>query len=92
MSFLNLRINVVNSTTIRPCAGVMEKLNLGPDVLLQKNPRLVYARLSGFGQDGAYALAAGHDINYLAISGTQRTLTKAIQEKRANFPSLIFFC
>lgn len=50
-------------------AGVMERLGLGPDVLLARNPRLVYARLTGFGQQGPLAPAAGHDINYLAISG-----------------------
>ncbi|CAN0337864.1 unnamed protein product [Bubo scandiacus] len=49
--------------------GVMEKLGLGPDVLLQENPRLIYARLTGFGQSGKYAKCAGHDINYLALSG-----------------------
>ncbi|KAI7891051.1 CoA-transferase family III domain-containing protein [Mucor mucedo] len=49
--------------------GVMEKLGLGPDVLLKVNPRLIYARLSGFGQQGPGSKAAGHDINYLAISG-----------------------
>ncbi|GAN05334.1 alpha-methylacyl-CoA racemase isoform X1 [Mucor ambiguus] len=49
--------------------GVMEKLGLGPDVLLKKNPRLIYARLSGFGQHGPHSQIAGHDINYLAISG-----------------------
>ncbi|XP_014809482.1 PREDICTED: alpha-methylacyl-CoA racemase [Calidris pugnax] len=49
--------------------GVMEKLGLGPDVLLQDNPRLIYARLTGFGQTGKYAKSAGHDINYLALSG-----------------------
>ncbi|NXK82849.1 AMACR racemase, partial [Amazona guildingii] len=49
--------------------GVMEKLGLGPDVLLQENPRLIYARLTGFGQTGKYAKSAGHDINYLALSG-----------------------
>lgn len=49
--------------------GVMEKLGLGPDVLLQENPRLIYARLTGFGQTGKYARSAGHDINYLALSG-----------------------
>ncbi|XP_007432517.1 alpha-methylacyl-CoA racemase [Python bivittatus] len=47
----------------------MEKLGLGPDILLQDNPRLIYARLTGFGQSGKYASLAGHDINYLAISG-----------------------
>lgn len=49
--------------------GVMEKLGLGPDILLELNPRLIYARLSGFGQKGPGSKAAGHDINYLAISG-----------------------
>ncbi|XP_050769191.1 alpha-methylacyl-CoA racemase [Gymnogyps californianus] len=49
--------------------GVMEKLGLGPEVILQENPRLIYARLTGFGQAGKYARSAGHDINYLALSG-----------------------
>lgn len=49
--------------------GVMEKLNLGPDKLLKENPRLIYARLTGFGQTGPLAKRAGHDINYVAISG-----------------------
>ncbi|NWS84518.1 AMACR racemase, partial [Toxostoma redivivum] len=49
--------------------GVMERLGLGPEVLLQENPRLIYARLTGFGQTGKYAESAGHDINYLALSG-----------------------
>ncbi|NXA28649.1 AMACR racemase, partial [Ibidorhyncha struthersii] len=49
--------------------GVMEKLGLGPEVLLRENPRLIYARLTGFGQTGTYAKSAGHDINYLALSG-----------------------
>ncbi|XP_051498746.1 alpha-methylacyl-CoA racemase [Apus apus] len=49
--------------------GVMEKLGLGPEVLLQDNPRLIYARLTGFGQTGKYATSAGHDINFLALSG-----------------------
>lgn len=51
--------------------GVMEKLGLGPDVLLKENPKLIYARLTGFGGDGKgmYANRAGHDINYIAISG-----------------------
>jgi alpha-methylacyl-CoA racemase len=49
--------------------GVMERLGLGPDVLRADNPRLVYARMTGWGQDGPYARMAGHDINYLAISG-----------------------
>ncbi|XP_034751595.1 alpha-methylacyl-CoA racemase [Etheostoma cragini] len=49
--------------------GVMEKLGLGPQEMLKENPRLIYARLTGYGQSGSYATAAGHDINYLAISG-----------------------
>jgi crotonobetainyl-CoA:carnitine CoA-transferase CaiB-like acyl-CoA transferase len=49
--------------------GVMEKLGLGPRELHEINPRLIFARLSGFGQTGPSAMAAGHDINYLAISG-----------------------
>jgi alpha-methylacyl-CoA racemase len=49
--------------------GVMERLGLGPDVVATRNPRVVYARLTGWGQDGPLALRAGHDINYIAISG-----------------------
>ncbi|XP_026017296.1 alpha-methylacyl-CoA racemase-like [Astatotilapia calliptera] len=49
--------------------GVMEKLDLGPHELLKENPRLIYARLTGYGQSGSYATVAGHDINYTAMSG-----------------------
>jgi alpha-methylacyl-CoA racemase len=49
--------------------GVMEKLGLGPDVALARNGRLVYARLTGWGQSGPYAPMAGHDIDYIAVSG-----------------------
>ncbi|WJR75830.1 CaiB/BaiF CoA-transferase family protein [Bradyrhizobium sp. NP1] len=49
--------------------GVMERIGLGPDVCLRVNPRLVYARLTGWGQTGPYAGMAGHDINYIALSG-----------------------
>ncbi|TDZ59857.1 Isopenicillin N epimerase component 2 [Colletotrichum trifolii] len=49
--------------------GVLEKLGLGPDVLLGVNPGLVYGRMTGFRRDGRYADMAGHDINYLAVSG-----------------------
>jgi alpha-methylacyl-CoA racemase len=49
--------------------GVMERLGLGPDVALKRNPRLVFGRMTGWGQTGPYALAAGHDMNYIAISG-----------------------
>lgn len=50
--------------------GVMEKLGAGPDIALARNPGLVYARLTGWGQSGPYGPMAGHDINYIAISGT----------------------
>jgi alpha-methylacyl-CoA racemase len=49
--------------------GVMERLGLGPDIALQRNPKLVYGRMTGWGQTGPYAKAAGHDMNYIAISG-----------------------
>jgi alpha-methylacyl-CoA racemase len=49
--------------------GVMERLGLGPDVCLGRNPRLVYGRMTGFGQEGPYAGMAGHDINYIALAG-----------------------
>lgn len=49
--------------------GVMERLGLGPDVCLERNPRLVFGRMTGWGQDGPLAQAAGHDINYIALSG-----------------------
>ncbi|MDO9439059.1 CaiB/BaiF CoA-transferase family protein [Hydrogenophaga sp.] len=49
--------------------GVMEGLGLGPDVALERNPALVYGRLTGWGQDGPLAHAAGHDINYIALTG-----------------------
>lgn len=49
--------------------GVMEKLGLGPDVALARNPRLVYARMTGWGQQGPLAERAGHDLNYIALSG-----------------------
>jgi alpha-methylacyl-CoA racemase len=49
--------------------GVMERLGLGPDVALARNPRLVYGRMTGWGQTGPYAKAAGHDMNYIAITG-----------------------
>ncbi len=49
--------------------GVMERLGLGPDLCLEKNPALVYGRMTGWGQDGPLAKVAGHDINYIALSG-----------------------
>jgi alpha-methylacyl-CoA racemase len=49
--------------------GVMERLGLGPDLLLKDNPQLVYGRMTGWGQTGPRAHTAGHDINYIALSG-----------------------
>src|ERR1700743_3181536 len=49
--------------------GVMERLGLGPDVIHARNPRLVYGRMTGWGQEGPLAQAAGHDINYISITG-----------------------
>jgi len=49
--------------------GVMERLGLGPDVALKANPKLVYGRMTGWGQDGPLALVAGHDINYISLTG-----------------------
>jgi len=54
--------------------GVMEKLGLGPDVCLARNPRLVFGRMTGWGQDGPMAKAAGHDINYIALSGALHSI------------------
>jgi alpha-methylacyl-CoA racemase len=49
--------------------GVMERLGIGPDVCRERNPKLVFGRMTGWGQDGPYASAAGHDINYIALAG-----------------------
>lgn len=49
--------------------GVMERLGLGPDVAHAKNPKLIYGRMTGWGQQGPMAMAAGHDINYIALTG-----------------------
>lgn len=49
--------------------GVMERLGLGPDTCLERNPKLVYGRMTGYGQSGPLAPRAGHDINYIAITG-----------------------
>lgn len=57
--------------------GVMERLGLGPDILLEANPRLIFARMTGWGQDGPLAQVAGHDINYIAITGALSAVGKA---------------
>ena len=64
--------------------GVMERLGLGPDVCLKRNPKLVYGRMTGWGQTGTYASAAGHDINYIALTGA----LSAIGRKEAPVPPL----
>src|SRR5580692_2575579 len=57
--------------------GVMERLGLGPDVCLARNPRLVYGRMTGWGQTGPLANAAGHDINYISLSGALHSVGRA---------------
>ena len=57
--------------------GVMERLGLGPDVCLARNPALVYGRMTGWGQEGPMARAAGHDINYVALAGALHPIGRA---------------
>jgi alpha-methylacyl-CoA racemase len=57
--------------------GVCERLGLGPDVCLARNPRLVFGRMTGWGQDGPMSQRAGHDINYIALSGTLAMIGRA---------------
>jgi alpha-methylacyl-CoA racemase len=57
--------------------GVMERLGLGPDVALRRNPKLVYGRMTGWGQDGPLSQAAGHDINYIAVTGALHAIGPA---------------
>ena len=54
--------------------GVMERLGLGPELCLARNPRLVFGRMTGWGQDGPLAHAAGHDINYIALTGALHSI------------------
>jgi alpha-methylacyl-CoA racemase len=60
--------------------GVAERLGIGPDVAMARNPRLIYGRLTGWGQDGPYALTAGHDIDYIALAGALEPLGRAGQK------------
>jgi alpha-methylacyl-CoA racemase len=64
--------------------GVMERLGLGPDVLLERNQRLVYGRMTGYGQDGPMSSVAGHDINYISIAGVLSAIAR--QGDRPLFP------
>lgn len=57
--------------------GVAERLGFGPEVCSARNPRLVYGRMTGWGQDGPYASMAGHDINYIALAGALAHLGRA---------------
>lgn len=57
--------------------GVMERLGLGPEVCLSRNPRLVYGRMTGWGQDGPLAHSAGHDMNYIALTGALWSIGRA---------------
>ncbi|MDW3213765.1 MAG: CaiB/BaiF CoA-transferase family protein [Ilumatobacteraceae bacterium] len=59
--------------------GVMERLGVGPDVCLDRNPKLVFGRMTGWGQEGPYAPAAGHDINYIALAGALAHFGRADQ-------------
>jgi alpha-methylacyl-CoA racemase len=57
--------------------GVAEKLGIGPDVCLARNPRFVYGRMTGWGQDGPLAREAGHDVNYISLTGTLHAIGRA---------------
>lgn len=63
--------------------GVMERLGLGPDVCTQRNPKLVYARITGWGQEGPLAQSAGHDLNYIALSGALHGIGRSNDEPPA---------
>jgi alpha-methylacyl-CoA racemase len=60
--------------------GVMERLGLGPDVCLGRNPKLAYGRVTGWGQEGPLAHAAGHDLNYIALTGALHAIGRAGQK------------
>jgi alpha-methylacyl-CoA racemase len=57
--------------------GVMERLGIGPDACLARNPKLVFGRMTGWGQEGPYAQAAGHDINYISLAGSLAHFARA---------------
>jgi alpha-methylacyl-CoA racemase len=60
--------------------GVMERLGLGPDVCLRRNPRLAFGRVTGWGQEGPLSQAAGHDLNYIALTGALHAIGRAGQK------------
>lgn len=57
--------------------GVMEKLGLGPEIIEKRNPRLIFGRMTGWGQSGPLSRAAGHDLNYIALTGTLHAIGRA---------------
>ncbi len=63
--------------------GVTERLGIGPDVCLARNPRLVYGRMTGWGQEGPMAQAAGHDINYIALAGALEPIGRRLRDAQA---------
>ncbi|NUS50064.1 MAG: CoA transferase [Nocardioidaceae bacterium] len=65
--------------------GAMERLGLGPEECLARNPRLVYARMTGWGQDGPWAQSAGHDMNYISLAGALHGLGQT--RERPQFPT-----
>jgi alpha-methylacyl-CoA racemase len=82
---LDIRTEAGRETCLKACShadvviegfrpGVMERLGLGPDVLVARNPRLVYGRMTGWGQQGPLASRAGHDINYIALTGALQAI------------------
>jgi alpha-methylacyl-CoA racemase len=82
---LDIRSEAGRETCLKACScadvviegfrpGVMERLGLGPDALLARNPRLVYGRMTGWGQQGTLAPRAGHDINYIALTGALQAI------------------
>lgn len=60
--------------------GVMERLGMGPDVCLERNPKLVFGRVTGWGQEGPLSKSAGHDLNYIALSGALHAIGRSNDE------------
>ena len=72
-----IEVNDVLIEGFRP--GVTERLGIGPDVCIERNPRLIYGRMTGWGQTGPYADVAGHDINYIALAGALESIGRMNQ-------------
>ena len=70
--------------------GVMERLGIGPDVCMARNPKLVFGRMTGWGQEGPYAAWSGHDINYISLSGTLAHIGKAGEGECCGKADLVF--